>query len=227
MKRIILLVSVTILLIGCNSKPNPLYYDEGIEIGGIIWATRNADINNTFAATPADAGAYFQWNNAKGWSASDDLYNFDFGYYSNAMVWDESNNPCPKGWRVPNKNELNKLYEGKSIWREASPNNWERDGIWFGENCEKATSENNNSCIFLPAVGAIHRAEYTGLPFIEYTLKDIGLTGSYWGATFSGRPPIFNNNTYDIMYISAGYFNKMLLTSTANIGHSVRCVKIK
>ena len=49
--------------------------DEGVEIDGIIWATRNVDAPGTFAENPEDTGMLFQWNRRVGWSATDPIIN--------------------------------------------------------------------------------------------------------------------------------------------------------
>jgi len=92
--------------------------DEGIEINGVVWATRNVDMPGTFAVTPEGAGMFYQWGKNVGWSTTDPMVN------SNGdTVWDYTivpgsvweNDPCPCGWRPPTVEEQAKLLDAGSI----------------------------------------------------------------------------------------------------------------
>ena len=92
---------------------------EGVVIGGIRWATRNVAAPGTFAENPEDFGMLFQWNNRIGWSSADPLVasNGSTTWNSNVsnppfIEWERANDPCPEGWRVPNKEELEVLARG-------------------------------------------------------------------------------------------------------------------
>lgn len=50
---IVLLFSGTLMSIEAQT-------DEGVEINGLIWATRNVDAPGTFAKNPEDYGMYYQ-----------------------------------------------------------------------------------------------------------------------------------------------------------------------
>ena len=39
-------------------------------INGVYWASRNVAAPGTFAASPEDAGYFYQWNNKEGWPAT-------------------------------------------------------------------------------------------------------------------------------------------------------------
>ena len=92
----------------CFSEEVP---DDGVDIGGVIWATRNVDAPGTFTATPEDAGMFYQWGKNTGWSTANPMINsngdteWDWNYPPNTGKWDAENDPCPCGWRVPTKEE--------------------------------------------------------------------------------------------------------------------------
>ena len=65
---------------------------EGIEIGGVIWATRNVGNFGTFVANPEDNGSFY--------------YGFE--------------DPCPAGWRRPRRTEFENLVRSGSVWRAAT-----------------------------------------------------------------------------------------------------------
>jgi uncharacterized protein (TIGR02145 family) len=89
--------------------------DKGIEINGLIWATRNVGAPGTFVENPEDYGMLYQWNRAVGWSSTEPLVNH-LGNTGSASwnptspdwapTWEESNNVCPTGWRVPTSLEF-------------------------------------------------------------------------------------------------------------------------
>jgi len=65
--------------------------ETGVEINGIIWATRNVGAPNTFVDNPEDYGNYY--------------------------TWEEAMDVCPTNWRLPCISELNSLRNaGSSSW---------------------------------------------------------------------------------------------------------------
>jgi uncharacterized protein (TIGR02145 family) len=91
-------------------------HDEGVEISGTKWATRNVGYPNWFSDSEDDAGRFFQWGANVGWSLKDPLIST-----SNATVWPTtptaddawtvSTNPCPSGWKVPSRSEWHTLFQ--------------------------------------------------------------------------------------------------------------------
>ena len=91
-----------------------------VKIDGIRWATRNVGAPGTFVQNPEDAGMLYQWNRRVGWSSTNPMVNSDGG-----TVWDDStptgtawypeNDPCPDGWRVPTRWELQSLFDAGSV----------------------------------------------------------------------------------------------------------------
>ena len=105
-----------------EGENDPLIYDKGIIINGVKWATRNVDKPGTFAATPEEAGMFYQWNSKTGWSTTDSLFSTDGTKTwnakwngNNAVAWEKANDPCPEGWRMPTYEEFDKLVASGSI----------------------------------------------------------------------------------------------------------------
>jgi uncharacterized protein (TIGR02145 family) len=139
--------------------------ETGVEINGIIWATRNVGAPNTFVDNPEDFGMLYQWNSTVGWSATDPLVSSDgsrwnpnwTGNGGNGVTW--SNNVCPAGWRIPTPEEFISLAEA--------------DGEWTTENdIEGYRFISGENSIFLPAAG--------GRDFMTSNLFDGRKTGGYW-----------------------------------------------
>jgi len=104
--------------------------DAGIIINGIKWATRNVGEPGTFVDNPEDFGNYY--------------------------TWDEAQNVCPSGWRLPTKEELRIFYY--VFFKDTVIN--EVKGQMLGEGKEIVVNgairrmfANNNNLIFLPAAG--------------------------------------------------------------------------
>ena len=134
--------------------------DEGVVIDGVKWATRNVDKPGTFAARPESPGMLYQWGSNVGWTYHDPLLSSDGEtdwkfYGSDADIWENSNNVCPEGWRIPKPGELTMLVNSGSKWTYG--------GRTFGND------ENN---IFLPAVGLRNSA--------SSALFRSGSFGYYW-----------------------------------------------
>ena len=104
-------------------------HDQGVEIDGVIWATRNVGAPGTFVAHPADPGMLFQWGSNTGWSdwhgvengrpthrwcltANDWVLASDTDWGSpsdsewNGLTGTPDQGPCPQGWRLPTNQEL-------------------------------------------------------------------------------------------------------------------------
>lgn len=101
--------------------PDPTTTDEGVEIWGGRWATRNVNTPGTFVDNPEDAGMFYQWGSNIGWSSTDPLINSNGSTTwsflgAEGREWATENNPCPPGWRVPSQAELQSLANADHRW---------------------------------------------------------------------------------------------------------------
>ena len=90
--------------------------------------------------------------------------NLDVSYPNWSMGWEEANNPCPPGWRVPSKYELENLHNSGSTWGQLNGVN----GRYYGSGGEK---------IFLPAVGL---RNFNGTHSDNFVGGVSGSKGYYW-----------------------------------------------
>jgi len=183
--------------------------EQGVWINGLYWAKCNVNTPGTFAPTPYHKGMFYKWNNKVGWTCTDPLKNSDYGEvwdatYYYADKWEEENDPCPLGWRVPTKAEFeslvtaaNKFYEEENVI----------SGWFFGSTKQ----------LFLPVAG--HR-EVGGI--LAQTNTSNG-RGHYWSSTFRGVPPA-DYEAYQLYFYFNGVWadNEFYNISGAK---NVRCVK--
>ena len=138
---------------------------EGVEINGVIWATRNVDAVGTFASKPESAGMFYQWNRKVAYPATGAVTGWNTTSPTGA-AWESANDPSPDGWRVPTKEDIDKLLDATKVdyvWTTVN----EVNGARF---TDKATGKS----IFLPAVG--QRINTNG------TLEYAGDFGAYWSS---------------------------------------------
>ncbi len=109
-------------------KLDPQFFDDGVLINGVKWATRNVDMPGVFSAAPENPGMLYQWGRATGWSSTDPLKGYDENGEIVDAVWDNTNyagsgwmvenNPCPAGWQVPSLADLNTLADATKVTSE-------------------------------------------------------------------------------------------------------------
>ena len=138
---------------------------DGVVIDGTRWATRNVDAPGTFAENPEDAGMFFQWNRRTGWASTGTVSRWDSSIPT-GITWESANDPCPTGWRVPTRAELQLLVNSGSVW-----------GTYNGVNGRLYGTAPNR--IFLPAAG--HRSNYRDGAHSE------DIRGVYWSSTRGGE----------------------------------------
>jgi uncharacterized protein (TIGR02145 family) len=195
--------------------------DKGVLINGVVWATRNVDEPGKFAENPEDAGMLYQFNSRVGWSQTDPMVSSSAGVAWNDkptphIGWDKANDPCPKGWRVPTKEEFEKLGDKKLVSNRLTKQH-DVDGNLF-------TDMSSGQSVFLPVTK--HRGPDRG------TLGSVGFTaGTYWSATtFSGHHVYMDEpNTYGY-YIFTSWVDNIVVSvreQSFSAGYSVRCVKSK
>lgn len=194
------------------SVHNSNSYNEGVVINGIKWATCNVGEPGKFAESPEAAGMFYQWDEYAGWSNTDSSISVPVGSEwikrnyddpnANACntSWTESNSPCPDGWRIPTKTELESLVNAG--YKKTVQNGVQ--GYVFG-------SEGNT--IFIPGAGK--KASLTG------TLYTNGTSGNYWSDT-----PNLNMNEGYLFNLSFDEKNKPNVNAYGDryAGFSIRCV---
>ena len=189
-------------------KVTPINDDiNGVVINGIRWATRNVDMPGTFAAKPESAGMFYQWNRKVGWSSTDPMINSNGGttWDNNipySTIWEKANDPCPTGWRVPTKEELESLVNADNHWIVINGIN----GRIFSDGNQK---------VFFSAAG-VRMGGYGGM------LAEVGYGGIAWSST----------SCDDAIAYRMGFANEGAAISGCNHGgggygqgFSVRCVK--
>jgi len=154
---------------GLNNSSTP---EKGVVINGVKWATRNVDKPGTFAAKPEDSGMFYQLDRKIGWSASNPMVNSNGGKtwdssYPVGYSWEESNDPSPTDWRLPNPDEIDKLLDTDNVSNEWTTEN--------GVSGRKFTDKATGNSLFLPAAG--YRDSYAG------ELSYVGTNGTYWCST--------------------------------------------
>ena len=135
MNKKILSLTTTLLLVlsfaSCGKRNTPTT-DRGVVIEGIRWATRNIDAPGTFTKNSEDVGGFFNW--------------------------EEAQNACPQGWRVPTRDEFQSLIDAGYEWTTQN----DVFGGLFGS---------GRNQVFLPAAG-------------NDRVPDLaGYLGMYWSST--------------------------------------------
>ena len=168
--RKIFLLFFTLASVMCYAQQNTPTTDRGVVINGVRWATRNVDAPGTFVAQSENSGMLFQWNRRQGWTATSNVIGLYIAYShwrssTNAIeidtTWERTNDPCPSGWRVPTRAELESLSRAGSTWITTRRG---VSGLLFG------TTPNQ---LFLPAAG-LHSFEFEGFD---------GVGGYYWSSS--------------------------------------------
>jgi uncharacterized protein (TIGR02145 family) len=199
---------VTFLIVALLSACNSSTKDAGVIINGVKWATRNVDMPGTFAKKPEDAGMFYQWNRKIGYSAKDPMTNSKNDDSNGddspeGKEWENVNNPCPKGWRVPTKEEIEKLIDVDKVSHEFVTLN--------NINVKKFTDKANGNIIFMPVAG-MRDLGYSGR-----NLSNVNRQGYYWSST-----PYSEKGT-SAYYLGLAPMN-WLGQYLSREGRSVRCV---
>ena len=186
-----------------KDKENKDVPEKGVLINGIRWATRNVDKPGAFTKNPEDAGMFYQLGRKVGWSSTDPLVNSDGGTTWDDSIplgntWNQKNDPCPCGWRVPTIEELRSLVASGSYWGELNG----VPGRFFGS---------GEDAIFLPATGG--RYYSTG------ALCDVGSAGYYWSSSISFSDAI---SGLELSFYDGGIHPSIYLYRS--FGQSIRCV---
>ena len=182
-----------------ETQPDPRFFDEGVVINGVRWATRNVDMPGTFAETPESVGMFFQWGRKKAWNTTDRYAeNWDYSIPAERR-WARRNDPCPSGWRVPTRREIESLSFAESIFTTQNGVN----GILLGTYPRQ---------IFLPAVGFRNQEGV-------HELYHVGYNGAYWSSTQWSR-----TTAVDINFSEGRNYARLWHNSGLRHAMPIRCV---
>ena len=220
MNKKILSLTTTLLLVllfaSCGTRGGNATISDcinGVVINGVRWATRNVDAPGTFTENPEDAGLFFQWNRKRGWYATDEEFREGWDIRSSftstiwGTEWYAENDPCPTGWRVPTREELEQLRLTNSEWTN-------RNGVYgrlFG------TAPNQ---IFLPAAKSLS----TGGSIIWH----LGNHGAYWSRTLQKESKGIDNIAWCFTFSASDFYDSeylfLLSGMHKGLGFNIRCV---
>jgi uncharacterized protein (TIGR02145 family) len=219
------------------SVPLGTFPQTSVNIGGIIWSTRNLDLSTSsgFTNHPSEWGMFFQYNRNTGWHPTDATNPRAWSTGSSSWVtqtWNgtedtgtawltPANDPCPAGWRLPIQAEFNTLLSSSAIGSDGQRGQWITaaqasalglgctPGRIFGPGAN-ATSFDPATQLFLPAAG--YRSNASG------TLSTQGSNGYYWSSTPDGTP-----NAWLLYFHSNNAYESNLNRTN---GFSVRCISL-
>ena len=174
-------------------------YGQGYDTDATIPQLTKGQVSKTEGNLKSNENKYYYYKSD--WVTPSDKELWNSGTESSPVKTESD--PCPDGWRVPTKSELNMLIKCHSYW---TANDADQVGYWLSG--EKTYTEDVPQ-VFFPVSGV--RAYSNG------GATGRGGVGYYWSSTPSNSGAeyfFFNRNNVSIS--TGGY--------RAN-GHSVRCVK--
>ncbi|WP_165042291.1 fimbrial protein [Dysgonomonas sp. ZJ709] len=175
--------------------------------GGVVWAETNVDLPYTFA-DQTQIGKFYQWNRNVAWASTGEVTGWDT---TGAIGTDWSTSPCPDGWRIPTRAELQALLDSEGRdWRIVS-DQYNYPGVWFAPTQAEAvaaTFENPGNALFFPAGGTRNT---TG------GLESAGSNSHYWASDVN---PL--GDVTEILSIANGTY--LIFPINRASGALVRCV---
>ncbi len=180
----------------------------GTKIGDLVWANANVDDPDTFGKNCQVRGKLYQWNAKVGYpsySANDHgdtetvVPGFPTGPYDTcSQTWTDENDPCPDGWRVPTKAEIETLF----AIDQATPHFWfdywmtngmTVAGAYVGLDRELMKAEcgpgHLNGAIFIPQAGKVNRdsgKEEDWWDACLWSATNVGQTWDMYGLWMNG-----------------------------------------
>jgi len=183
----------------------------GVLINGIRWAECNVADFGTFAKAPEESGMFYQWNRTKAWPVTGDAVDWDASFEP-GEEWDDDKDPCPKGWRIPTRDEQMTLLDDPDL-NNGMTNEWttlnDINGYRF-------TEEASGNSIFLPAAG--------GRFFAVGSVNYVGLFGRYWSQTAD----LDTNLTDYAWYLGIDEYDDNVSKGAGGarlFGFSIRCIR--
>lgn len=166
----------------------------GVDINGLIWAKSDVAQPGCFAASPDAKGLLYQYNSAISYPNSspngdnNKPEGFRTGAYDNGIPsWKAENNPCPKGWRIPEYEEIQKLTGNSGnpnfIWAESASSHFSTPGAIVGiprEEAVLANKDNMRGAIFWPQSGFRNRDSGAQTIWWPANITSITRPGQNW-----------------------------------------------
>ncbi len=171
----------------------PVRQVAAVELNGILWSPFNVGEPDMFTSSIDDTGMLYQYDSKTGYpnsspNESNAPAGYVTGYYTSAPddvtdLWKEVNNPCPDGWRIPTKEEIEGILNLGFGWVEPTRTGLERPGAIVGISREEtalATGNDLRGGIFWPQAG--FRSQDTGMQehWWEACITSISRPGQNW-----------------------------------------------
>jgi len=201
-----------------------------VKVGNTFWAPVNAGYSSIYKY-----GLMYQWHRKYGQTYDESpapikadgpttllignsLNNRQVFYYSIGnwftplqLSWNMSSNhnPCPPGWNVPTKSELETLMKSGSTWSSSGIDGL--SGRWFGGN----HNTDHIGSVFLPAAGSRRDATW---------VDNRNSIGQYWSCEISRVTELYLTTNVGFGVEFTDLWNNYFNASTT-LGLSIRCVK--
>lgn len=148
--------------------------------------------------------AGFNWTRNNVWLWNQEPSEEEAMNYKQRQIKVVKNDPCPKGWRVPDSEEMIKLGKNQSLWTQDAEGH---HGIWFSGSNEYSHEVQR---IFLPAAG--YREAYG-------KSSRRGRAGHYWASRHHGGELLVGEY---LILDSGGEENSF---GDPRWGQAIRCVR--
>ena len=189
-----------------------------VAINGVCWADVHVDTFRTFAAQADMYTKFYQFNRTKPWPAAGGIT----GTWTTVSEdipngWHADSSPCPKGWRLPTRDEYAMLLDNSTpangVWADVSYGKGNSvNGRFFGIRAASCTllPYDMRGCVFFPASGC--RQPWDG-GHDEQIYRGFSWSNTQNNGSFGGHFMDFAGT-----YASIG-------SDTKSYGFPVRCVR--
>ena len=184
--------SVQVDKVNAVQKPAPVTVAEA----------RKPENKNVVYAHSNKAG--FNWTTNDVWLWNQEPTEEEYKNYKQRQIKVTKNDPCPKGWRVPDWDEMIKLGQNQSLWTQNADGQY---GIWFSGSNEYSHDVQR---IFLPA---------GGFRVADGKVEGRGSYSRYWTSRHHGGELLVGEF---VINNSRGEANQF---GDPRWGQSVRCVR--